>query len=85
MQVLRRFAKVAALISLVLHPLQLLCLEISRKPKRLAKEAGCPVIPGSEGVVLDLKTALQEAKQLGYPIFIKAVAGGRRQRDSNCP
>lgn len=46
------------------------------KAKATAKKAGCPVIPGSEGVVVDLKQGLQEAKKLGYPIFIKAVAGG---------
>lgn len=46
------------------------------KAKATAKQAGCPVIPGSDGVVTDLKQALQEAKKIGYPIFIKAVAGG---------
>lgn len=46
------------------------------KAKATAKAAGCPVIPGSEGIVSDLKEGLQEAKRLGYPIFIKAVAGG---------
>lgn len=46
------------------------------KAKATAKSAGCPVIPGSEGIVEDLKTAQAEAKRLGYPIFIKAVAGG---------
>ncbi len=46
------------------------------KAKATAKGAGCPVIPGSEGVVIDLKQAIREAKRLGYPIFIKAVAGG---------
>ncbi len=46
------------------------------KAKATAKAAGCPVIPGSDGVVADIKQALQEAKKLGYPIFIKAVAGG---------
>ena len=44
--------------------------------KATAKGAGCPVIPGSNGVVVDLKTALQEAKKINFPIFIKAVAGG---------
>ena len=34
------------------------------------------MIPGSDGVVIDIKQALHEAKKLGYPIFIKAVAGG---------
>lgn len=46
------------------------------KAKATAKAAGCPVIPGSNGVVVDLKHALHDAKKLGYPIFIKAVAGG---------
>lgn len=46
------------------------------KAKSTAKRAGCPVIPGSEGVIVELKQGLQEAKKLGFPIFIKAVAGG---------
>lgn len=46
------------------------------KAKATAKKAGCPVIPGSEGVITDSKQALQEAKRMGFPIFIKAVAGG---------
>lgn len=46
------------------------------KAKATAKSAGCPIIPGSDGVVVDLKQALQEAKKIGFPVFIKAVAGG---------
>jgi len=46
------------------------------KAKSTAKAAGCPVIPGSNGIVADLKEALQEADRLKFPIFIKAVAGG---------
>jgi len=46
------------------------------KAKATAKSAGCPVIPGSEGVVTDLNVALAQAKEFGFPIFIKAVAGG---------
>jgi acetyl-CoA carboxylase biotin carboxylase subunit len=46
------------------------------KAKATAKAAGCPVIPGSNGVVSDIKEALKEAKSIGYPVFIKAVAGG---------
>lgn len=46
------------------------------KAKATAKKAGCPVIPGSEGIVADVKEGLEEAKKFGYPIFIKAVAGG---------
>lgn len=46
------------------------------KAKATAKASGCPVIPGSEGIVVDLKEALDEANKIGYPVFIKAVAGG---------
>lgn len=46
------------------------------KAKAIASKAGCPTIPGSNGPVSDLKTAIEEAKKIGFPIFIKAVAGG---------
>lgn len=46
------------------------------RAKDIAKEAGCPVIPGSKGVVNDPKEALARAEKLGYPVFIKATAGG---------
>lgn len=46
------------------------------KAKSTAKSAGCPVIPGSDGIVATVQEALQESKRLGFPIFIKAVAGG---------
>ena len=41
-----------------------------------AMEANVPVVPGSEGLVTDDKAALKSAKQIGYPILIKATAGG---------
>ena len=46
------------------------------KAKSTAKLAGCPIVPGSDGIVADIKQALAEVKNLGFPIFIKAVAGG---------
>jgi acetyl-CoA carboxylase, biotin carboxylase subunit len=44
--------------------------------KAVAKKSGCPVIPGSDGIVTTIDAALQEVKKIGYPVFIKAVAGG---------
>ena len=44
--------------------------------KRLAKRAKVPTVPGSEGAVEDEKTALKIAGQIGYPVIIKAAAGG---------
>ncbi|GAB4236423.1 MAG: acetyl-CoA carboxylase biotin carboxylase subunit [Chlamydiales bacterium] len=46
------------------------------KAKETALKAGCPVIPGSDGIVVDTESALIVAKQIGFPIFIKASAGG---------
>lgn len=46
------------------------------KAKSLAKKAKCPVIPGSDGVVSDSEEGLKIAKKMGFPIFVKAVAGG---------
>lgn len=44
--------------------------------KATARKVKCPVIPGSDGVVSDVELGLKEVKKLGFPIFIKAVAGG---------
>lgn len=40
------------------------------------KKAGVPIIPGSDGVIQDQEHALKVAKSLGYPVIIKAKAGG---------
>jgi acetyl-CoA carboxylase biotin carboxylase subunit len=39
-------------------------------------KAGVPVIPGSDGLVKDLKSGLKTAEDIGYPIILKATAGG---------
>lgn len=44
--------------------------------RRIAMEAKVPTVPGSEGPVKDQKEALEIAKNIGYPVIIKAVAGG---------
>src|SRR3954468_1848295 len=44
--------------------------------KRLAKKAKVPTVPGSEGAVDDEKVALRIADEIGYPVIIKAAAGG---------
>ena len=40
------------------------------------KKAGVPITPGSEGLIRDEKQALEMAHRLGYPVIVKAVAGG---------
>ena len=44
--------------------------------KELMKSAGVPVIPGSEGSVKGLKDAMKIANEIGYPVMLKAAAGG---------
>jgi acetyl-CoA carboxylase biotin carboxylase subunit len=44
--------------------------------RRLAKEAGVPTVPGSEGVLEDAEQALVVAEEIGFPVIIKATAGG---------
>jgi len=44
--------------------------------RRTMKEAGLPTIPGSDGVVADPKQAARLAAGVGYPVFLKASAGG---------
>ncbi len=44
--------------------------------KRTAKALGIPVVPGSEGGVADVTSARKVAADIGYPVIIKATAGG---------
>ncbi|MCY9517318.1 acetyl-CoA carboxylase biotin carboxylase subunit [Paenibacillus apiarius] len=44
--------------------------------KQTMKNAGVPVIPGSDGLVEDMDEALMLARDIGYPVIIKATAGG---------
>lgn len=44
--------------------------------KELMKSAKVPVVPGSEGSIKSLDEAIEIADQIGYPIMIKAAAGG---------
>jgi acetyl-CoA carboxylase biotin carboxylase subunit len=44
--------------------------------KETAKRLGIPVVPGSDGAVTNEAQALKVAKQMGFPVLIKAAAGG---------
>ncbi len=44
--------------------------------KKLMREANVPTTPGSEGLVEELDDAIQLTKEIGYPVIIKATAGG---------
>ncbi|WP_077621613.1 acetyl-CoA carboxylase biotin carboxylase subunit [Sediminibacillus massiliensis] len=40
------------------------------------KEAGVPIVPGSEGIIADEEEGKRVAEKIGYPVIIKATAGG---------
>lgn len=44
--------------------------------KEIAKSVKCPIIRGSDGIVPDVNEGLKCAKKIGFPVYIKATAGG---------
>src|SRR6202008_1264014 len=46
------------------------------RARRVMKKAGVPVLPGSDGPIESEEKALKLAKDIGYPIIVKATAGG---------
>ncbi|GIW71119.1 MAG: acetyl-CoA carboxylase biotin carboxylase subunit [Planctomycetota bacterium] len=46
------------------------------RARELARQAEVPVLPGSEGVVRDVEQGLRIAREIGFPVMIKAAAGG---------
>lgn len=46
------------------------------RARAIAAEAGVPLLPGTLEAVPDMNVALQEAERIGYPIILKAAAGG---------
>jgi acetyl-CoA carboxylase biotin carboxylase subunit len=46
------------------------------RARALAREVGVPVVPGSEGLIESDEEAIRIAHQIGFPVLIKATAGG---------
>ena len=46
------------------------------KSRELAREVGVPCVPGSTGILENEDEALKIAQEIGYPVIVKAVAGG---------
>ena len=54
------------------------------RARREVKIAGLPTIPGSEGVIEGEEQLAKEATHLGYPLIIKASAGGGGRATASC-
>jgi acetyl-CoA carboxylase biotin carboxylase subunit len=46
------------------------------RARETVKKAGVPVLPGSDGVVTEENSAVEIARELGFPVIVKAAAGG---------
>ncbi|MCK9911476.1 ATP-grasp domain-containing protein, partial [Microbacteriaceae bacterium K1510] len=44
--------------------------------KDTMKTAGVPTVPGTDGLIESVAEAIQTAQQIGYPVMVKATAGG---------
>ncbi len=44
--------------------------------RRIARDAGVPMLPGTTSAVPGMEAALEEAQKIGYPVILKAAAGG---------
>lgn len=44
--------------------------------KDTMKAAGVPTVPGTEGLIEDIESAIRTANEIGYPVMVKATAGG---------
>ena len=49
---------------------------IKLNQKKLQKKAGVSIVPGGLDVIKDIKNALSEAEKIGFPLMVKASAGG---------
>ncbi|BFU95884.1 MAG: 2-oxoglutarate carboxylase small subunit [Nitrospira sp.] len=57
-------------------PLAITTMGSKVKARELARKIGVPIVPGTDGGVTDAREGLAFAKQAGYPVIIKASAGG---------
>jgi acetyl-CoA carboxylase biotin carboxylase subunit len=49
---------------------------VKERARAIMKEHGVPILPGSEGVLASAEEAVETAKRIGYPVILKASAGG---------
>ncbi len=55
------------------------------KARSTMQKLGVPVVPGSKAVLKDKEEAKKMAEEIGYPVMIKASAGGGGRGSTCCP
>jgi len=58
------------------HPNVIREMGLKQRARAIMQEAGVPILPGSLGVLASAEEALVLAEQIGYPVMLKAAAGG---------
>ena len=58
------------------HPETIIRMGDKALAKKTMKDSGVPILPGSDGALESEEQALVEAKRIGYPVILKASAGG---------
>jgi acetyl-CoA carboxylase biotin carboxylase subunit len=84
-----RFAEVCAMSGIKFigpTPEVIASMGIKERARAIMKEFGVPILPGSEGVLASPEEAVETANRIGYPVILKASAGGggRGMRIVNC-
>lgn len=57
-------------------PKNISCMGDKATAKKMMKDSSIPVTPGIDGLITDPKQAIEAAKKIGYPVIVKATAGG---------
>jgi len=57
---------------------------LKHKARELAVKAGVPIVPGTEGLIQNEAEAVRESERLGFPVMLKATAGGGGMGLSTC-
>ncbi|KAG6871646.1 hypothetical protein C0995_001919 [Termitomyces sp. Mi166 len=58
------------------HPDLIQKIVLKHESRAIAAQAGIPIVPGSNGVLDSTSEALEAAEHVGYPVILKATAGG---------
>ncbi|MBF0493031.1 MAG: acetyl-CoA carboxylase biotin carboxylase subunit [Deltaproteobacteria bacterium] len=66
----------AGLIFIGPNPALIRAMGSKIEARKIAQKAGVPIVPGIERPLLDVAEALGVAKEIGYPVLLKAAAGG---------